>query len=161
MVNKKRNAGIVKAICTSPEKGTVKRETKEGRLIEDWGIEGDAHAGRWHRQVSLLSYESFCSFQEKSGIQLAPGAFGENLLISGLDLASLPVGSTLAVGEALLEITQIGKTCHTDCEIRHLTGDCIMPREGIFARVRRGGTIRAGDGVESAGPAVPFLRLIM
>lgn len=142
--------GKIMAVCISPERGTAKKETEEGRLVADWGIEGDSHAGRWHRQVSLLSYEEFTAFCERAGLALPPGAFGANLLISGIDLKSLPVGSTLRSGGAVLEVTQIGKTCHTDCEIRRKTGDCIMPREGIFARVLKGGVICPGDeiGVE-------------
>ena len=137
------------AICISPERGTAKQETEQGKLAENWGIEGDAHAGKWHRQVSLLSYEEFTVFQDKGGLTLKPGAFGENLLVSGIDLKRLPVGSILRCGDVILEITQIGKTCHSDCEIRRITGDCIMPREGIFARVLKGGIIRPGDEIKT------------
>ena len=140
--------GKIIAVCLSPERGTAKKETAEAKLIINWGIEGDAHAGDWHRQVSLLSFEEFTDFQVKGGLTLAPGAFGENLLVSGIDLKNLPVGNRLKIGEAVLEITQIGKTCHLDCEIRRITGDCIMPREGVFARVLKGGIIRPGDEME-------------
>ena len=105
---------------------------------------GDAHAGNWHRQVSLLQQEKIDAFQEK-GITVTPGAFGENLIVSGIDFRSLPVGTLLRCGEVLLEMTQIGKECHTHCAIYHQTGDCIMPREGVFARVLQGGTSAVGD----------------
>jgi len=116
------------------------------RLVADWGIEGDAHAGNWHRQVSLLSFERVEEFRAR-GAEIAEGAFGENLLVEGVDLRSLPVGTRLRCGGALLEITQVGKECHDRCAIYHAMGDCIMPREGVFARVLEGGDIRTGDEV--------------
>jgi len=114
--------------------------------VADWGIEGDAHAGSWHRQVSLLSYDRVEEFRAR-GAEVTEGAFGENLLVEGVDLRSLPVGTRLRCGGALLEITQVGKECHNHCAIYHAVGDCIMPREGVFARVLQGGDIRTGDEV--------------
>ncbi|WP_341274319.1 molybdopterin-binding protein [Clostridium beijerinckii] len=110
----------------------------------DWGIEGDAHAGKWHRQVSLISAEQVRDFNEK-GADIGPGAFGENLVVEGINFRSLPVGTLLRSGDVLLEMTQIGKECHTHCAIYHKMGDCIMPREGVFARVLESGQISVGD----------------
>ena len=136
--------GKIMAVNISEERGTQKKNVHSARLIEDWGIEHDAHAGKWHRQVSLLSYEKIEEFR-KEGAPVDEGAFGENLIIQGIDLRHLPVGTRLACGEVLLEVTQIGKQCHNGCEIFRLMGDCIMPREGIFAKVLRGGMISEGD----------------
>ena len=136
--------GKIMAVNISEERGTQKKNVHSARLIEDWGIEHDAHAGKWHRQVSLLSYEKIEEFRKK-GAPVDEGAFGENLIIQGIDLRHLPVGTRLACGEVLLEVTQIGKQCHNGCEIFRLMGDCIMPREGIFAKVLRGGMIAEGD----------------
>ena len=136
--------GIVTAICISKQRGTRKEPVSSARFEPDHGVAGDAHAGNWHRQVSLLQQEKIDAFQEK-GITVTPGAFGENLIVSGIDFRSLPVGTLLRCGEVLLEMTQIGKECHTHCAIYHQTGDCIMPREGVFARVLQGGTIAVGD----------------
>lgn len=136
--------GKIMAVNISEERGTQKKNVHSARLIEDWGIEHDAHAGKWHRQVSLLSYEKIEEFRKK-GASVDEGAFGENLIIQGIDLRHLPVGTRLACGEVLLEVTQIGKQCHNGCEIFRLMGDCIMPREGIFAKVLRGGMISEGD----------------
>ena len=136
--------GIVTAICISKQRGTRKEPVSSARFELDYGVAGDAHAGNWHRQVSLLQQEKIDAFQEK-GITVTPGAFGENLIVSGIDFRSLPVGTLLRCGEVLLEMTQIGKECHTHCAIYHQTGDCIMPREGVFARVLQGGTIAVGD----------------
>ena len=136
--------GKIMAVNISEERGTQKKNVHSARLIEDWGIEHDAHAGKWHRQVSLLSYEKIEEFRKK-GALVDEGAFGENLIIQGIDLRHLPVGTRLACGEVLLEVTQIGKQCHNGCEIFRLMGDCIMPREGIFAKVLRGGMISEGD----------------
>ncbi len=138
--------GKIRAVCISPEKGTVKRPVDKALLIRDYGIEHDAHAGKWHRQVSLLSCESVAAFNRKGG-GVTDGDFGENLLVEGIDLKNLPVGTVLKTGTATLRITQIGKECHSDCEIRRRTGDCIMPREGVFAEVLEGGEVRAGDAV--------------
>lgn len=136
--------GTVIAVCTSPAKGTQKADVKEAVFIEDFGIEGDAHAGKWHRQVSLLSYERILEFR-KRGARIDHGAFGENLVVEGIDFRTLPVGTRLNCGSVVLEITQIGKECHHGCRIFQEMGECIMPREGVFARVLRGGVIRTGD----------------
>lgn len=135
--------GKILAICTSPARGTVKTPVESARLVEGFGVEGDAHGGNWHRQVSLLSAEKIEAFRKKIWVDY--GAFGENLVVEGFDFAALPVGSRFAVGDAVLEMTQIGKECHKGCAIRQQTGDCIMPREGVFARVLRSGVVRVGD----------------
>lgn len=136
--------GIIRAVCVSPEKGTEKTNVHHAVLREDWGIEGDAHAGKWHRQVSLLSYEKVEEFNLQ-GACVSDGAFGENLLVVGIDCAKLPVGARLRCGDVELEVTQIGKECHQSCAIRQRVGTCIMPHEGIFTRVIHGGEIREGD----------------
>lgn len=136
--------GKVIAVCTSPARGTQKKNIGRGVFRVGYGIEGDAHAGDWHRQVSLLSYEKVQAFNAR-GAAVTDGAFGENLLVDGFDFARLPAGTWLGCGEVLLEITQIGKQCHHGCEIFQRMGDCIMPREGVFARVLHGGEIAVGD----------------
>ena len=136
--------GKVIAVCISPEKGTQKRNIGKGIFIEDFGIQGDAHAGNWHRQVSLLSHDKIDAFRAR-GAEVQDGAFGENLVVEGIDFRVLPVGTRLYCSDVILEMTQIGKECHHGCEIFQKMGDCIMPREGVFARVIRGGTICAGD----------------
>lgn len=141
--------GKVIAVCTSPAKGTQKTNVKEAEFIEDYGIAGDAHAGKWHRQVSLLSYDKIEEFRAR-GAEVENGAFGENLVVEGIDFRSLPVGTRLCCGEVILEMTQIGKECHHGCQIYQKMGDCIMPREGVFARVIRGGKIRIGDEMKVA-----------
>ena len=128
--------GTVVAVCTSPAKGTQKTDVKEAVFIEDFGIEGDAHAGKWHRQVSLLSYDKIRAFQER-GARVGHGAFGENLVVEGIDFRTLPVGTRLDCGDVVLEITQIGKECHHGCRI--------FQEMGEFAKVVRGGVIRSGD----------------
>ncbi len=138
--------GIVKGICISKKRGTQKTEVSTAELKENWGLIGDAHAANWHRQVSLLSFEKIEDFRKK-GAEIDFGAFGENLIIEGFDLCSIPVGSKIAVGDTLLRVTQIGKECHSHCEIYQTMGDCIMPREGIFAEVLEGGRIQVGDKV--------------
>ena len=139
--------GKVIAVCISEKKGIQKNEVPSIRLIPEWGIENDAHAGKWHRQVSLLALEKIEAFRAK-GADVDYGAFGENIIIEGFDFRSLPVGTRFRIGEALLELTQIGKECHTHCAIYHQVGDCIMPREGVFTTVLEGGTVKAGDPVE-------------
>ena len=139
--------GKIMAVCISEKRGTQKKNIEKVRLIENFGLEGDAHGGNWHRQVSLLSYEKVRAFEEK-GISVEDGAFGENLLVEGFDFKTLPVGTRFRCGEVLLEMTQIGKECHSHCEIYQAVGDCIMPREGVFARVRHGGMIQIGDELE-------------
>lgn len=139
--------GMVKAVCTSEIKGIQKTERSGIKLEADHGVEGDAHAGKWHRQVSLLPYERVEAFKAE-GADVTNGSFGENIIVEGFDLKSLPLGTRFACGEALLELTQIGKECHAHCAIYHKMGDCIMPREGVFCRVLRGGTIRPGDSID-------------
>ena len=153
---------VIRAICISDQKGTQKYKIPEGTFIEDHGIEGDAHAGKWHRQVSLLSAEKIEEFRDK-GVQVEYGAFGENLVVEGCDLRSLPVGTRFAIGEVLLEMTQIGKECHDHCAIYNVTGDCIMPREGVFAKVLHGGKVREGDTLDviPAAPDRPFTAAVI
>ena len=139
--------GKIMAVCISEKRGTQKKNSEKVRLIENFGLEGDAPGGNWHRQVSLLSYEKVRAFEEK-GISVEDGAFGENLLVEGFDFKTLPVGTRFRCGEVLLEMTQIGKECHSHCEIYQAVGDCIMPREGVFARVLHGGMIQIGDVME-------------
>lgn len=136
--------GKVMAACISSKRGIEKHRVEEIILKEDWGIVGDAHAGDWHRQVSLLSFEKINDFNEK-GANVKDGAFGENLIIEGYDLKKIPIGTVLVCNEVRLQVTQIGKECHSHCTIYQKMGDCIMPREGVFAKVVKGGTIRAGD----------------
>lgn len=137
------NMGKILALCISEKKGTSKQEIPEALFIVNYGIQGDAHAGNWHRQVSLLAFEKIEEFRNKGGIADI-GAFGENLVIEGIELSSLPIGTRLAAGEVELEVTQIGKQCHERCHIYYSVGDCIMPREGIFCRVLRGGLVKSG-----------------
>ncbi|MCL7488701.1 MAG: MOSC domain-containing protein [Desulfobulbaceae bacterium] len=139
----------VEAVCTSEKKGIVKREQSEITLKADWGIENDAHAGKWHRQVSLLAGESIDNVKEILPT-LKNGAFAENIITRGIDLVGIQIGQRIGVGdEVVLEITQIGKECHNaGCAIKKATGDCIMPREGIFATVIKGGRVRAGDSLD-------------
>ena len=138
------NAKIV-AVCTSEAKGERKQDVGEGVLEKGFGVVGDAHGGDWHRQVSLLAIESIEKMRA-AGLDVGPGDFAENLTTQGVDLYSLPVGTQLQVGSvALLEITQIGKVCHDRCAIYHQAGDCVMPREGVFAIVLKGGQVKTGD----------------
>jgi MOSC domain-containing protein YiiM len=139
----------VLAVCISEVRGICKHPVDQIHLIPDHGIEGDAHAGHWHRQVSLLAQESVDGMQAKiTTVQLKPGDFAENVLTRGIDLKNLPVGARLRIGSALCEVTQIGKECHADCAIRQQVGDCVMPREGIFVKVLTEGHVRPGDSVE-------------
>ena len=135
--------GIIKAVCLSDAKGTEKRPVASVTLIANHGLSGDAHAGNWHRQVSLLSADKVDEFNARGG-KAEIGAFGENILVSGIDFKSLPVGSILRAGEVVLKMSQIGKECHSHCQIFHRVGDCIMPREGVFATVEHGGELHAG-----------------
>ena len=137
-------AGKVEAICISEKKGTEKKPIQETKIIEDFGLEHDAHAGKWHRQVSLLEFNKIDEFRKK-GANVDFGAFGENLVVEGFDFKNLPVGTRFQCNEVILEMTQIGKECHHGCEIFQKMGDCIMPREGVFARVIHGGRISCGD----------------
>ncbi len=139
-------AGSVLTVNVSAAKGERKKPVAEVTLVADHGIEGDAHAGPWHRQVSLLAQESIDKMVAK-GLKVGPGDFAENITTSGIELAALPIGTTVQIGEALTVVTQIGKECHTRCAIYHQAGDCVMPREGIFVRVVRGGRVVPGDPV--------------
>ncbi len=139
--------GKILAICISEKKGVQKSPVDSAVLLEDWGIEGDAHGGKWHRQVSLLSFEKIEDFRAK-GADVDFGAFGENLVVEGFDLRKIPVGSRFQIGDVLLELTQIGKECHSHCAIFHAVGDCIMPREGVFTKVLKGGSIKVGDEIQ-------------
>jgi MOSC domain-containing protein YiiM len=138
---------VVTAVCISEKKGVQKRAVPEIKIRKNYGIEGDAHAGDWHRQISLLGEESVDKLRSHFP-DLPAGAFAENILTRGITLYEIPVGTKLRVGETLLQVTQIGKECHASCAIRRVTGDCVMPREGIFTIVLEEGTIRAGDPVE-------------
>lgn len=137
----------VVSVCTSDVKGAKKKAVGRGRLLPDWGIEGDAHGGNWHRQISLLGIESINKIRNK-GLHVNSGDFAENITTEGIELYSLPIGTQLKIGDTLLEITQIGKECHSRCTIFQTVGDCVMPREGVFARVLRGGIITKGDRIE-------------
>lgn len=136
--------GIIKAICISEKRGTQKQCIESAQLTPEWGIVGDAHGGNWHRQVSLLSFDKIEAFRER-GADVDFGAFGENIVVEGFDFRSLPVGTRFQCNDAIVEMTQIGKECHTHCQIYHKVGDCIMPREGVFAKVVAPGTIKVGD----------------
>lgn len=135
---------VVVAVNISVDKGGRKTSVASVDLKENHGIVGDAHAGEWHRQVSLLAIESVEKMQ-RLGLAVDSGDFAENITTRGIDLPSLPIGARLALGEAVVEVTQIGKECHDRCAIYKMAGDCVMPREGIFAQVVRGGTVRPGD----------------
>ena len=137
----------VVAINISENKGEQKQSINEGYFEINSGLQGDAHAGNWHRQVSLLGMESINKVKNTELIDLENGSFAENLTTDGIILFELPIGTTLQIGETLMEVTQIGKECHQGCAIREKTGDCVMPREGVFARVLTGGRVQAGDDV--------------
>lgn len=144
--NESEMIGEIISINISQQKGTKKMPVEEVMVREDYGIEGDAHANKWHRQVSLLSVESINKMREEKGLELSPGDFGENLTVKGVILTELPIGTLLQIGKTVvLETTQIGKECHDRCNIYYQSGDCIMPKEGIFARVIKGGNIKKGD----------------
>ena len=139
------------AVCTSKKKGERKTDVGQAELKEDFGLVGDAHGGEWHRQVSLLAIESIDKMRA-AGLDVGPGDFAENLTTQGVNLYVLPVGTRLRVGDSvLLEMTQIGKECHDRCAIYHQAGDCVMPREGVFAIVVNGGLVKAGDRLEILG----------
>ena len=144
------------SIAKSRKKGTRKQVIETARLIEGHGLEGDAHAGDWHRQVSFLAAESIEGVRAEKGLDVTFGDFAENIATAGIDWLQIPIGTRLKLGsEALVEITQIGKECHKKCAIYYQAGDCIMPREGIFAKVVKGGSIQCGDRIEIlAAPAV-------
>lgn len=148
-----RDDGQIVSVNVADEKGVPKRPVPSVTLLEGRGVEGDAHAGPWHRQVSLLALESIAKMKP-SCPGVGPGSFGENLTTSGIRLYDLPVGTRMHAGAALLEVTQIGKVCHDRCAIFYQAGDCVMPREGIFARVVEGGGLSAGDGVRLVKPSL-------
>ncbi|MDR1422710.1 MAG: MOSC domain-containing protein [Coriobacteriales bacterium] len=147
--NTEQRAGTVTSVNTSERKGTRKIPVAEGQVQVtcDFGVIGDAHADNWHRQVSFLAEESIAKAREM-GLDVKAGDFAENVTTSGIDLPSIPIGTVLRVGDSEVEISQIGKVCHTRCAIYHLAGDCIFPREGIFSVVRKPGEIRVGDDIE-------------
>ena len=153
-------SGVVKAICLSDVRGVQKHGVPAARLQTGWGMEGDAHGGDWHRQISLLSYDKVLQFNEL-GAGVSHGDFGENLVVEGIDFAALPPGSRLQCGRCVLEITQIGKECHSHCQIYHKMGDCIMPREGVFARVIQDGDISVGDVLELVDELLPIRAAVL
>ncbi|MEG1002206.1 MOSC domain-containing protein [Clostridium sp.] len=132
------------AICMSEKKGTAKVQVESAKFIEEFGIENDAHAGKWHRQISLLELKKIDEFNEQGG-NVKFGDFGENLVIDGIEVDKLDIGKRIQIGDVILEITQIGKKCHNECEIFHRVGKCIMPIHGVFSRVIKGGTIKIND----------------
>ena len=138
----------IESISVSKKKGTRKKQVEEIEIIENHGLEGDAHAGQWHRQISFLASESISKTKEQ-GLDVSFGDFAENIATSGIEWKEIPVGTKIKLGrKALLEITQIGKECHNKCAIYYMAGDCIMPKEGIFARVLKGGKIKRGDTIQ-------------
>ena len=140
--------GRIIAVSISTQKGVKKTNIKQGRLLENYGLEHDAHAGDWHRQVSLLAMESIAKIKEK-GLDVSPGDFAENITTEGLRLWEIPISTRLLLGsEVLVEVTQIGKECHNRCAIYHQVGDCVMPKEGIFVRVLKGGLIQPEDRIQ-------------
>ncbi|OOM15938.1 MOSC domain-containing protein [Clostridium saccharobutylicum] len=136
--------GKIIAICISEKRGTEKKNIGECNVVEGFGLENDAHGGNWHRQVSLLSYDKVLEFNDKGGA-VEDGAFGENILVEGIDFKTLPIGTLFKCNDVILELTQVGKECHAHCEIYKRVGDCIMPREGVFSKVIHGGKIKVGD----------------
>ena len=147
--------GTIHAVCTSDRKGIQKTPQASVELKEDWGIEGDAHAGKWHRQVSLLGFEAIEDFKDR-GADVSDGAFGENLIVEGFDLKHLPLGTRFTTsGGVELELTQIGKECHAHCAIYYSMGECIMPHEGVFVRVIKGGAVHPGDTIEITRTPTP------
>ncbi|BCG48022.1 MOSC domain protein [Citrifermentans bremense] len=140
-------SGSIVAVSMSKSKGEKKTPVESVHLRENFGIIGDAHAGDWHRQVSLLAQESIDKMVSL-GLSVGPGDFAENITTRGVDLVNLPIGSRLAIGPVLLEISQIGKVCHTRCAIFYQAGDCVMPKEGVFATVVSGGVVRPSDEIE-------------
>lgn len=148
------NRGTVAALSISEHQGTPKRNVTSIHVIRQWGIEGDAHAGKTHRQISLLALERIAQVLLPDGTPVRPGMFAENIATEGLALSAVGVGDCLRIGSVLLEVTQIGKSCHAQCAIADQVGRCIMPKEGVFARVRHGGVIQVGDAIEQVA-AVP------
>lgn len=149
MSKKHKTIGRVVAVSISDQKGVKKKNINMGRLIENFGLKSDAHAGNWHRQVSLLAIESIEKIQAK-GLAVKPGDFAENITTEGIMLWNLPLGTRIRLGEeSLAEVTQIGKECHNRCAIFHQVGDCVMPREGIFVRILKDGLVQPGDAIET------------
>ena len=144
--------GVIKALCISEARGTEKHPVDKVNLIVNYGLENDAHAGHWHRQVSLLSANKVDEFNAKGG-NAGVGAFGENILVDGIDFKNLPVGTVLTAGDVVLKMSQIGKNCHSHCQIFHRVGDCIMPREGVFATVEKGGVLAVGMEMSAVLPS--------
>ncbi len=144
----KENTGKVVSINISKEKGVIKQPIRSGTFKEDFGLEGDAHSGKWHRQVSLLGMESFEKMENEGVEGLVPGIFAENITTEGIILYELPIGTKLVIGETIHQVTQIGKECHAECEIAKKIGKCVMPKEGIFTKVLKGGIIKEGDIIE-------------
>lgn len=140
--------GKVLSVNISDKKGVIKKPIKEGVFIEEFGLENDAHGGNWHRQVSLLAIESFEKMKDLGIDGLVPGIFAENITTEGIELFSLPIGTRFKIGETIQELTQIGKECHTGCEISKKVGKCVMPKEGIFTKIIKGGVVREGDPIE-------------
>nr|WP_283244331.1 MOSC domain-containing protein [Wansuia hejianensis] len=136
------------SVNISDKKGVIKKPIKEGVFIEEFGLENDAHGGNWHRQVSLLAIESFEKMKDLGIDGLVPGIFAENITTEGIELFSLPIGTRFKIGETIQELTQIGKECHTGCEISKKVGKCVMPKEGIFTKIIKGGVVREGDPIE-------------
>ena len=139
--------GKVRAVCVSDVRGVQKKNVERAWFATEHGIQGDAHAGKWHRQVSLLSYDRIEEFRAR-GAKVEDGAFGENLVVEGIDFKTLPIGTKFVCNDVVLELTQIGKECHQGCAIFQQMGDCIMPREGVFTKVLHGGIIKEGDMLE-------------
>lgn len=154
-MDSRKDFGVLENICISSQRGTQKSPVERAMVVEGWGIETDAHGGKWHRQISLISREKINEFRER-GAEVSPGAFGENLIVSGIDFSSLEVGTRIYIGNrhgdaVVLEMTQVGKECHNHCAIFQRMGDCIMPREGVFATVIKGGLISVGMEVWTKG----------
>ena len=139
--------GKVIATCISEIRGTQKKNVHTVKVVEGYGIENDAHGGNWHRQISLLSWDKIEAFRRK-GAEVDDGAFGENLVVEGIDFRTLPIGTRFICNDVILELTQIGKECHSPCAIYHTMGECIMPHEGVFTKVITGGTVTCGDLIE-------------
>ena len=149
------STGKIRAICISEKKGTAKRPVEKAFFVTEHGLKGDAHAGDWHRQVSFLALEEIEDFRRRGG-EVEFGDFGENIVAEGIPFDTLPIGTRLQAGEVFFEITQIGKKCHSHCEIFKRVGDCIMPRKGVFGRVLRGGTLKAGDTLATTEEKLPL-----
>lgn len=162
MEDQQQLTGIVRAICISDIRGIEKHAIPQAHFVKDFGIEGDAHAGKWHRQVSLLSYDKIKAFNAR-GANVIDGAFGENLVVEGLDFRNLPVGTVFYAGSVVLRMTQIGKECHSHCAIYQRMGECIMPHEGVFAEVLKEGDMKVGDEMRAELPAAdrPFTAAVI